>query len=421
MKEISEFSQLPHINCRACEAPLRQTFVDLGMTPLANAYIQDTQSQAPEVFYPLHAYVCEQCFLVQIGAFESAAHLFSDYAYFSSFSDSWLSHCQIYAAQMVTRFQLNAQSQVIELASNDGYLLQYFQQAGIPILGVEPAGNIAQVAIEKDIPTLNCFFTAATAQDMRQQGYQADLLVANNVLAHVHQLNDFVAGMQRVLKPEGVITAEFPHLLHLIRQNQFDTIYHEHFSYFSLYALQPVFEKAGLTLFDAEALPTHGGSLRIYAAHTNAKQAQVISSCLGNILAEEKAAGIDQLDIYQDFSHRIQVVKRQFVRALLDIQEAGKTIAGYGAPAKGNTLLNYCGIGPDLLPFTVDRSPHKQNRRLPGSRIPIGHPDQLIAAKPDYVLILPWNLQDEVMAFLPEIREWGGQFMVAIPETRCLF
>ncbi len=401
--------------CRFCETPLSHTFADLGMSPLANSYVKPENAHKMEPFYPLHAYVCENCLLVQLGEFESPEHIFGDYAYFSSFSDSWLAHCKDYTYKMTERFGLNAQSKVVEIASNDGYLLQYFIEQGVPVLGVEPAANVAKVAEEKGVPTRVRFFGTETANQMKAEGIQADLLLGNNVLAHVPNLRDFVAGMKTALKPQGVITMEFPHLLQLMRFKQFDTIYHEHFSYFSFYTVEKVFAEFGITLFDVEELPTHGGSLRIYGRHTE-NTALAVEPAVEALRRKERQAGLDRLETYSDFSRQIQEVKRRLVRFLLDAQEQGKTVVGYGAPAKGNTLLNYCGIKTDLLAYTVDRSPYKQNCLLPGTRIPIYGLEKIRETQPDYVLILPWNIREEIMKSMDFIREWGGEFVLSIPQ-----
>ena len=404
--------------CRFCSNLLKHTFVDLGMSPLSNAYLKlDTINKA-EKFYPLHTYVCDNCFLVQLEEFETPDHIFSDYAYFSSYSETWLRHAENYTELMIKRFGLNANSQVIEIASNDGYLLQYFQKQNIPVLGIEPAANVAKVAEEKGIPSLVKFFGVSTAQELVAQGIQADLLLGNNVLAHVPDLNDFVAGMKIVLKPDGILTMEFPHVLQLILQNQFDTIYHEHFSYFSFLTVEKVFATHGLTLFDVEELPTHGGSLRIYGQHNDGKKP--VSDRVSLLKSKEIDAGLEQLETYLGFGEQVKATKRHLLNFLIDIKNQGKSVVGYGAPAKGNTLLNYCGIRTDLLDYTVDRSPYKQDLFLPGTHIPIYHPDKIIETKPDYLLILPWNIKDEIIEQMSHIREWGGKFVVPIPEVEVI-
>jgi len=405
--------------CRFCKTHLKHTFVDLGMSPLSNSYLKLEQLNQSEKFYPLHTYVCEKCLLVQLEEFESPDHIFSDYAYFSSYSDTWLNHAKQYTSLMIERFGLNQSSQVVEIASNDGYLLQFFQARNIPVLGIEPAANVAQVAESKGISTLVKFFGIQTAQALVEQDKKADLLLGNNVLAHVPDVNDFVAGMKIVLKPEGIITMEFPHLLQLIEQNQFDTIYHEHFSYFSLTTVEKIFADHGLTLFDVEELPTHGGSLRIYGKHDR-NQNLAVSDRLLVLKEKEKKAGLDKVETYLQFSDQVMATKRKLLNFLIEVKNAGKTIVGYGAPAKGNTLLNYCGIRTDFLDYTCDRSPYKQGLFLPGTHIPIYAPERIKETKPDYVLILPWNLKDEIKEQLDYIHEWGGKFVVPIPEVEVL-
>jgi 2-polyprenyl-3-methyl-5-hydroxy-6-metoxy-1,4-benzoquinol methylase len=404
--------------CRFCANPLKHTFVDLGMSPPSNSYLAANQLQVAEKFYPLHAYVCEKCFLVQLEEFESPADIFSDYAYFSSYSASWLNHARSYTDLMVEKFGFNSSSKVIEIASNDGYLLQYFKELDIPVLGIEPAANVAKVAEAKGIPSLVKFFGVNTATELVESGTQADLLLGNNVLAHVPDLNDFVAGMKIVLKPDGVLTMEFPHLLQLIDKNQFDTIYHEHFSYFSFLTVEQVFAAHGLTLFDVEEISTHGGSLRIYGKHRETNPA--ISDRLRNLKEREIAAGLNTIDTYLSFTEKVQTTKRNLLSFLIDAKKEGKSVVGYGAPAKGNTLLNYCGVRTDFIDYTVDLSPHKQNTFLPGTHIPVYHPDKIKETKPDYLLILPWNLQQEIMGQMAFIREWGGQFVVPIPSVEVL-
>jgi len=402
-------------NCRFCGTPLKQTFCDLGMSPLSNAYLKPTQLQQMEPFYPLHAYVCEKCYLVQLQEFQSPEKIFSDYAYFSSYSESWLKHAKAYTEYMIERFGFNSTSQIVELASNDGYLLQYFKDKNIPVLGVEPAQNVATVAEAAGIPTVTKFFGVKTATELANEGKAADLLLGNNVLAHVPDINDFVGGLKKLLKPHGVITMEFPHLLRLIEQNQFDTIYHEHFSYLSFTTVETIFAKHGLSLFDVAKLTTHGGSLRIFAKHTE-DDTKPLTEHIDNLKQLEKQTGLDNLKTYQKFAEQVRATKRKILNFLIQTKQAGKTIVGYGAPAKGNTLLNYCGIRTDFIDYTVDRSPHKQGLFLPGTHIAIHHPDKIKQTKPDYVLILPWNLKDEIIEQMAYIREWGGQFVVLIPE-----
>lgn len=404
----------PH--CRFCGAPLQHTFVDLGMSPLCESYVSVDRLNQMEPFYPLHVYVCDRCFLVQLEEYVSPAEIFTEYAYFSSYSDSWLQHAKRYTEQMVERFRLTAQSKIVEVASNDGYLLQYFVAQGIPVLGIEPAANVAKAAIAKGVPTRIEFFGAASAAALAAEGSEADLLIGNNVLAQVPDLNDFAAGMKILLKPQGVITVEFPHLMRLVEGNQFDTIYHEHFSYFSFIAAEQIFAAHGLTIFDVEELPTHGGSLRIYARHQE-DRTKPVGERVANLRERERQAGVTGLRYYAAFGEQVRETKRKLLDFLIRAKRAGKTIVGYGAPGKGNTLLNYCGIRTDFLDYTVDRNPYKQGKFLPGTHIPILHPDRIGETRPDYVLILPWNFKDEIMAQLAGIRAWGGQFLVPIPEV----
>ncbi|MGL5923244.1 methyltransferase domain-containing protein [Chroococcidiopsis sp.] len=405
--------------CRFCGNELRYTFANLGMSPIANDNLTSEHLNRAEKFYPLHTYVCDRCLLVQLEEFESPEHIFGDgdYAYFSSYSDSWLRHAKAYTELMVERFKFNAASQVVEIASNDGYLLQYFHQKGIPVLGVEPAANTAKAASEKGIPTWVKFFGVNTAKEMVAEGKSADLLLGNNVLAHVPDVNDFIGGMKIVLKPNGILTMEFPHLLQLMQQNQFDTIYHEHFSYYSFITVEKMFAAHGLTLFDVEELSTHGGSLRIYGKHSNAVEPRV-SNRVKQLKTKEAAAGLEDIETYLTFGEQVKATKRKLLKFLIEAKSQGKTIAAYGAPAKGNTLLNYCGVGKDFIDYTVDRSPYKQGLFLPGTHIPILHPDKIRETQPDYVLILPWNLKEEIMTQMAYIAEWGGQFVVPIPEVR---
>jgi len=387
------------------------------MSPLANSYVKPEQLNCMEPFYPLHVYVCGKCLLVQLEQFSSPADIFSDYAYFSSFSDSWLVHAKAYVDMITPRFSLDRNSKVVEIASNDGYLLQNFVARGIPVLGVEPAANVSEVAKGKGIPTKVLFFGEKTARDLAEEGWSADLIVGNNVLAHVPDLNDFVKGLKLLLKPAGVATMEFPHLLQLMEQNQFDTIYHEHFSYFSFLAVDQVFARHGMKLFDVEELPTHGGSLRIYAAHTEDSSKQVQPRA-NELKSREQEAGYGLLDHYLSFSSKAEAAKRMLLSFLISAKHEGKRVVGYGAPAKGNTLLNYCGVRTDLVDYTVDLSPHKQGHFLPGVHIPIYAPDRIRHTRPDYVLILPWNLREEVIQHMSYIREWGGKFVVPIPEVK---
>ncbi|OGW81250.1 MAG: SAM-dependent methyltransferase [Omnitrophica bacterium RIFCSPHIGHO2_02_FULL_51_18] len=404
--------------CRFCGNHLSEPFLDLGKTPLANSYLKKEDLSRYESVFPLRVFLCEKCFLVQLADVNTSEHIFSDeYAYFSSFSESWLRHAKDYTDLMVRRFGLNENSTVVEIASNDGYLLQYFHEKGIPVLGIEPSGNCADVAIKKGIPTEIKFFGTQTARELKKQNKLADLLVGNNVLAHVPDLNDFVGGLKIALKPEGILTMEFPHLLQLIKEGQFDTIYHEHFSYFSFSVVEKVFARHGLTLFDVAELPTHGGSLRIYGRHAeNMKLA--VTNAVEKIKKRETDFGLFDEETYRRFNERVENVKKSLLEFLDDCRKNGKTVVGYGAPAKGNTLLNYCGIGTGLIQYTVDASPHKQGHYLPGSHLPIFAPEKIKETKPDYVLILPWNLKDEIAGQMAFIREWGGKFVVPIPELR---
>ena len=403
------------MTCRFCEAELTDEFADLGMSPLANSYLTSEQANAMEPFYPLRALVCRACLLVQLEAYESAAHIFSDYAYFSSYATSWLDHASRYVDMAVQRFGLSRSSHVVELASNDGYLLQYFADHDVPVLGIEPAANVAQVALDKGIPTKVAFFGAEIANALAPE-HAADLIVGNNVLAHVPDLNDFVGGMRVLLKPEGVITMEFPHLMRLVADNQFDTIYHEHFSYFSFLTARRVFEAHGLRLFDVDELATHGGSLRIFGCHAGAAHEE--SDAARKLAERELAAGYASIDLYLTYAERVRASKHEVLDFLIGLKRDGKRIAGYGAPAKGNTLLNYCGVGRDFIDFTVDRNPHKQGLFLPGTHIPILAPEVIDERRPDVVLILPWNLREEIMAQLAHIREWDARFAARAPELR---
>jgi len=402
--------------CRFCGATLLQTFVDLGMSPLCESYPSAADLNRGETYYPLHAYVCTACFLVQLEEYESGEAIFSDYAYFSSYSDSWLKHCADYCDAMVKRFGLDEKSFVAEIASNDGYLLQYFVRKNIAVLGIEPAANVAQAAIEKNVPTLVRFFGSRLAQELAEQRQTADLLAANNVLAQVPDLNDFVEGLKILLKPDGVLTLEFPHLLRLIERNEFDTIYHEHFSYFSMLTTQRILEAHGLKVFDVEELPTHGGSLRVYGCRMESNL-HAVQPTVSRVIENEQDAGLDRTEGYRQFGEEVRQTKFALVEFLLGAAREGKSVAGYGAPGKSATLLHYCGIGKDLIEYTVDRSPHKQGRFLPGSHIPIHHPNKISETKPDYVVILPWNLKEEIMQQLEFIRQWGGQFVVPIPRV----
>jgi 2-polyprenyl-3-methyl-5-hydroxy-6-metoxy-1,4-benzoquinol methylase len=410
-------SAIAHQPCRFCGAALVRTFIDLGMSPLCETYPAAEELNRGETFYPLHVYVCGKCFLVQLEQYESPEAIFSDYAYFSSYSDSWLKHARNYCQKMTERFSLNAKSFVVEVASNDGYLLQYFVQRNVPVLGIEPAANVAKVAAEeKKVPTLVKFFGAQLARDLVANGQAADLVLGNNVLAQVPDLNDFVEGLKILLKPAGVLTLEFPHLLRLMEHNEFDTIYHEHFSYFSLLTTERILEAHGLRIFDVEELASHGGSLRVYACRAE-DQSHDTQASVRKLTGAEQAAGLASLDGYRQFSLQVKRTKWALLDFLLTAAEQGKSVAGYGAPGKSATLLHYCGIGKDLIQYTVDRSPYKQGRFLPGTHIPIHHPDKIRETQPDYVVILPWNLKDEIVKQLQFIREWGGRFVVPIPKV----
>jgi SAM-dependent methyltransferase len=404
------------------------------MSPLANSYVAPEDLDRPETFYPLVAYLCESCFLVQLPEAANPEEIFGDYAYFSSYSTSWVEHARAYAEMAIGRFGLGPESLVVELASNDGYLLRHFRERDVPVLGIEPATNVAEAAVAAGIPTVNAFFGAAKARELMAEGTipgrGADLLVGNNVLAHVPALNDFVAGIAAVLAEDGVATLEFPHLLRLLDEHQFDTIYHEHFSYFSFHTVSKVFERFGLELFDVDELATHGGSLRIYAKRdftsirasgaaraVRSRRTSESSARVAELLRREEAAGLLDPATYDAFEERVRATKRKLLRFLVEARERGERVMGYGAPAKGNTLLNYCGVGPDLLERTVHPSPHKQGLHLPGTRIPIAGPDRLREERPDYVLILPWNLKDEIVEQMADVRSWGGKFVVAIPEV----
>jgi len=406
--------------CRFCGNALGEPFLDLGKTPLANSYLKKEDLSRHEPVFPLRVFLCEKCFLVQLADVNTSEHIFSDeYAYFSSFSSSWLKHAKDYTDLMVKRFKFDPSSFVIEIASNDGYLLQYFKEKNIPVLGIEPSGNCAKAATDKGIPSVVKFFGVATAKELAVQGKTADLLLGNNVLAHVPDLNDFVEGMKIALKPNGIITMEFPHLLRLLLEGQFDTIYHEHFSYFSFHVVEKVFAKHDLTLFDVEELPTHGGSLRIYGRHA-ANASWPVSGRVRELKEREIRHGLNEDETYKDFAVKVTRIKEKLLQFLNEAKASKKAVVGYGAPAKGNTLLNYCGVGANLIQYTVDLSPHKQGHLLPGSRIPIYSPEKIRETKPDYVLILPWNLKEEIMKQMSHIRQWGSKFVTPIPELRIL-
>jgi SAM-dependent methyltransferase len=403
--------------CLFCAAPLRHTFVDLGMSPLCESYLSAEQLNRMEPFYPLHVWVCERCLLVQVEVYVRPEGIFTEYAYFSSYSDSWLAHAKEYVEMITIRLGLTSASRVVELGSNDGYLLQYFVAKGIPVLGVDPAKNVAEAAIARGVPTVTRLFGRATACGLVADGIRPDLICGANVLAQVPDVNDFVGGIALLLKPGGVVTVEFPHLMRLMAENQFDTIYHEHFSYFSFLTAERIFAAHGLTLFDVEELPTHGGSLRIFGRHA-ADTARPVTDRTARLRDRELTAGLDRLETYASFTGQVHETKRRLLEFLIGVRRSGKRVAGYGAPGKGNTLLNYCGIRTDFLEYTVDRNPYKQGKFLPGTHIPIFPPEHIRETQPDYVLILPWNFKDEIMEQLGYIRSWGGQFVVPIPDVK---
>jgi 2-polyprenyl-3-methyl-5-hydroxy-6-metoxy-1,4-benzoquinol methylase len=407
------------MQCRFCNKPLRYLFLSLGSFPLSNSFLTQEELHQREIFYPLDVYVCDHCFLVQLQEYETPENIFSDYAYFSSYSDTWLKHSKKYSEDMIRLFRLDRNSFVIEIASNDGYLLQYFADRRIPVLGIEPARNVAEVARNKGIPTETIFFGSETAKRLASEGKHADLLLGNNVLAHVPSLNDFVKGLKILLKPRGVITMEFPHLMRMMEETQFDTIYHEHFSYFSFLTVEKIFHAYGLILFDVEELSTHGGSLRIYARHAEDK-AKPVTERVDQLKQKEMDAGYGDIRHYLGFQEKVRAIKREILKFLIKVKEEGKTVVGYGAPAKGNTLLNYCGIRTDFIDYTVDRNHHKQGLYLPGSHILIVEPGKIRETKPDYVFILPWNLKDEIMEQMAFIREWGAKFVIPIPRIQVM-
>lgn len=400
--------------CRFCSAGLSHIFVDLGMSPLCQTHIEPHELNHMEPFYPLRVWLCTECFLVQLEEYVKPADIFTDYAYFSSYADSWVEHAHRYALAMTDRLGLGRASMVMEIASNDGYLLQHFVKLGIPCLGIEPAENVAAAAVTKGVPTVSRFFGIEAARDLTAEHRRPDLLIGNNVLAHVPDINDFVAGMKLLLKPSGIATMEFPHLLQLMANNQFDTIYHEHFSYLSFTAVERIFARHDLAIFDVEEIPTHGGSLRIFACHSENAERRVERS-VSRLKEVEQAAGLTGIPAYTEFQERVQATKRDILTFLIDAKRRGKRVVGYGAPGKGNTLLNYCGIRTDFLDYTVDRSPHKQGRYTPGTHIPILDPDRIRQSRPDFVFLLPWNLKDEIVQQLAYIRQWGGRFVVPIP------
>jgi hypothetical protein len=400
--------------CRFCKTPLADTFCDLGMSPLCESFLPADKLNHMEPFYPLHTWVCKKCFLVQLEQYVSPEHIFTEYAYFSSFSNAWLKHAEDYTSMISERLGLGAKSFVVELASNDGYLLQYFVKRGVPALGIEPAANVAESARQRGVETLVRFFDKELGASLAAEGRAADLIIGNNVLAQVPDLNSFVAGIRALLKPTGTATLEFPHLQKLYDENQFDTIYHEHFSYFSLVTVEKIFAAHDLVVFDVEELWTHGGSLRIYARPA-ADTSRPISERVLALRAREEAAGYLDLAHYVRFEEQVRETKRKLLELLVGLKRQGKRIAGYGAPGKGNTLLNYCGIRTDFIDFTVDRNPYKHGRFLPGTHIPIFEPSKIDQVRPDYVFILPWNLKNEIMAQLSHVKEWGGKFIVPIP------
>lgn len=401
--------------CRACKAPLEHSFVNLGMSPFSNNYVPMARANEGETSYPLHVFICDKCWLAQLGEFEDPGNIFSaEYAYFSSMSKGWLAHAKKYSDDMIARFNLGKDAHIAEVASNDGYLLQYFVQQGMTVTGIEPTANTAKAAEDKGVHSEVCFFGESTAKDIAQKRGKADLMAANNVLAHVPDIHDFVEGFAQMLKPEGVLTFEFPHLMQLIRHNQFDTVYHEHFSYLAVKPVQQVLKAHGLRIFDIQEQPTHGGSLRVFVCLDGAAHAE--TPAVADMIAQETKDGVYELATYLNFQSRVVNVKNDVWEFLIKAQREGKTVAGYGAAAKGNTLLNYCGVGVEHLQFVVDLAPSKQNTLLPGSRIPVYHPDEIMARKPDYVFILPWNIKQEVMTQMAGIREWGGQFVTAIPQ-----
>ena len=404
------------INCRICGCKTGKTFVDLGHTPLSNSYLKKNMIKNEKKF-PLHALICTKCMLVQLEEFENPEKIFSEYAYFSSYSKTWLKHAEEYVNKMTKKFNLNSDHLVMEIASNDGYLLQYFKKYKIPVLGIEPAKNVAKIAQKKKIPTITKFFGTKLAKELLKSGKQPDLLLGNNVLAHVPNLNDFVEGLKILLKHEGVITLEFPHILQLINKNQFDTIYHEHFSYFSLITLKKLFKMHKLKIFDVQELNTHGGSLRIFVKHKD-NDFQKERKSVKKILEKEKMFGLKKISTYTNFSQEVNLIKKELLNFLYKAKKDNKTVVGYGAPAKGNTLLNFCEIDFKLIDYTVDISPHKQEMYLPGSHILIKNPNEIFKTKPDYVLILPWNLKKEIMIQMKDIRKWGGKFVIPIPEVK---
>ena len=405
--------------CRFCNEPLKHVFLDLGKSPLANSFLKKEMLNKSERFFPLCVYVCDKCFLVQLPEYENPENIFGNYAYFSSYSDTWLKHAEDYVNSMLNRFSFDKNNLVVEIASNDGYLLQYFKKKGIPILGIEPAVNVAKVAEQKGIPTIVKFFGTETAKELVKKEKTVDLLIGNNVLAHVPNINDFVKGLKIVLKKNGIITMEFPHLLQLIQNNQFDTIYHEHFSYLSLFVTNTIFSHHKLKIFDVEQLPTHGGSLRIFATH-NENENITISKKVNELINEEHQFGLSNIETFRNFSNKVEYVREKLLSFLNTAKKEGKKVVCYGAAAKGNTLLNYCKVDSSLVDYIVDKNPYKQGKFLPGSHLPIKSPDEILKTKPSFVLILPWNIKDEIINQMNHIRKWGGKFVIPIPEVNII-
>ena len=406
---------MEELKCLNCGTQLKYTFADLGTSPLCNEIIKPDQLNEGQTSYPLHTYVCDECFLVQVGKCVSPEKIYEDYSYFSSYSDSWLHHAEQYVDFMMDQYDINRESFVVEIASNDGYLLQYFNKNKVPMLGVEPSDTVARAALDKGIPTEMVFFGTDSAQTLRKKYKPANLILGNNVLAHVPRINDFIEGLDIMLDEKGIMTFEFPHLMQLVENNQFDTIYHEHFFYYSLHSVQSLFNKHGFKIFDVQELSTHGGSIRIFVSRTDNQEYQV-SENVRQLLRREERKGYLNIEFYKSFGEYVEQTKRDILRLLINLKNQGKSIVGYGAPGKGNTLLNYCGIGTDFMDYTVDRSPHKQGHYLPGSLIPILAPDKIRDTKPDYIFILPWNLKDEIIKQLQYVSEWGGQFIIPIPQ-----
>jgi len=416
---MTEAPKAGDASCRFCGQKLTHTFVGLGMSPLCESYVSPEDKNKMEPFYPLHVHVCDSCFLVQLEEYVQPEEIFTEYAYFSSYSDSWVEHARRYAEMVSERFQIGGKSFVIEIASNDGYLLQHFVKKSVPVLGIEPAANVARAAQEKNIPTLVAFFGETLARELAAKGPRADLIIGNNVLAQVPDLNDFVKGMEIILSPGGVVTLEFPHLLRLVEENQFDTIYHEHFSYFSLTTVEKIFRRHKLTVFDVEELPTHGGSLRVYARH-GANGKIRIEPNVEKLKAVEQSAGMLTLPYYLSFDKKVRETKNKILEFLIEAKRQQRSVAGYGAPGKGNTLLNYCGIRTDFMDYVVDRNPYKQGKFLPGTHIPIHAPEKISETRPDFVVIMPWNFKDEIMKQMSFVRDWGAKFVVFIPAVRVI-